>query len=125
MSEIIELSSGDDDDVVEIDAPQEKGLVKRRKKQESPGPSKKKKKNEEKREGRLRICTIAIKDRIDRALAQRLFLISRRDVSKLDDLGCAFAVLGTTGNVYDVLIGKTPHCSCPDFGKGVPLPSPL
>lgn len=29
-----------------------------------------------------------------------------------------FSVLGATGNVYTVEIGRHPHCTCPDHMKG-------
>mmetsp|Transcript_20267 Transcript_20267/g.61541 ORF Transcript_20267/g.61541 Transcript_20267/m.61541 type:complete len:262 (-) Transcript_20267:47-832(-) len=29
-----------------------------------------------------------------------------------------FAVLGSTGNLYDVIISRLPRCSCPDFARG-------
>lgn len=57
--------------------------------------------------------------RIMRALSQRLFLVNREDCS--DDVkGVAqkFAVLGSTGNLYDVVINRLPSCTCPDRAKG-------
>ncbi len=57
--------------------------------------------------------------RIHRAISQRLYLVNQEDVSNEESGLCRkYAVLGSTGNVYDVLIGKLPHCSCPDCGKG-------
>lgn len=29
-----------------------------------------------------------------------------------------FNVLGATGNVYDVVVDRSPRCSCPDAAKG-------
>lgn len=29
-----------------------------------------------------------------------------------------YAILGSTGNVYNITIGTLHHCTCPDFGKG-------
>eukprot|EP01116_Phalansterium_solitarium_P017391 TRINITY_DN4270_c0_g1_i2.p1 TRINITY_DN4270_c0_g1~~TRINITY_DN4270_c0_g1_i2.p1 ORF type:complete len:343 (-),score=103.64 TRINITY_DN4270_c0_g1_i2:261-1289(-) len=53
--------------------------------------------------------------RLQRALQQRLYLISRSDVGPLEK---KFVVLGSIGNVYDVVISHRPTCNCPDFGKG-------
>jgi hypothetical protein len=57
-----------------------------------------------------------VQQRIDRALSQSMYLVTKSDVQ--DDLSCTFVVLGSTGNVYDVTIQRTPHCSCPDHAKG-------
>lgn len=70
-------------------------------------------------------CSVAVKDRIERAQSQRLYLIEQKDMLEegLDMdicpvVGREFAVLGSTGNVYDVRICKSPTCSCPDFQRG-------
>merc|ERR1719319_586063 len=73
---------------------------------------------EEKRDGRIRTLTQAIRDRIARALGQRIFLIGRKDTSAEGSLGQEFTVLGSTGNVYKVKIDKHPNCDCPDHRKG-------
>ena len=74
-------------------------------------------------------------DRVGRALAQRLFLVQRRDISRGpagvggaasteaggtstgpdDKWHAVFAVFGTTGNVYRVHVCANPSCTCPDF----------
>ncbi|CAG8440677.1 14563_t:CDS:2 [Cetraspora pellucida] len=83
---------------------------------ENSRPKKKKKKipnNMEKRQARVRtICSRKIKDRINRATSQRMYLISRKD---LDPTKKEFAILGSTGNVYTVTISHIPNCTCPDF----------
>mmetsp|Transcript_33744 Transcript_33744/g.48974 ORF Transcript_33744/g.48974 Transcript_33744/m.48974 type:complete len:314 (+) Transcript_33744:1-942(+) len=56
-----------------------------------------------------------VRDRIYRALSQRMFLI---DCTVQDDFNRQYKVLGSTGNVYDVHIGKLPTCSCPDSSRG-------
>lgn len=63
--------------------------------------------------------------RMERAMpgagGHRLFLIDRTPRAPLGAPGGAaeeFAVLGATGNVYTVTIGRHPRCSCPDAGKG-------
>lgn len=81
-------------------------------------PKKKAAKVEEKRDGRIRTLTQAIRDRIARALGQRIFLIGRKDTSAEGSLGQEFTVLGSTGNVYKVKIDKHPNCDCPDHMKG-------
>ena len=53
--------------------------------------------------------------------SHRLFLIERKPLRPLEAEGGAaeeFAVLGATGNVYDVTIGRFPRCTCPDYAKG-------
>jgi hypothetical protein len=58
-------------------------------------------------------------ERIYRALSQRLYLIDQEDISSPEgSLSRKFAVLGSTGNVYDVKIGQLPTCTCPDCARG-------
>jgi len=54
-----------------------------------------------------------ILSRLERALQQRLYLI--RHERHGDGLGARFAVLGNTGNVYEVNLGLLPTCTCVDF----------
>ena len=54
-------------------------------------------------------------DRISRALSQRMFLIESKVENELQR---SYKVLGSSGNVYDVIIGKLPSCTCPDFLRG-------
>ena len=42
-------------------------------------------------------------------------LTDRETISETEQ---KFAVLGSTGNLYDVRITHIPTCSCPDFAKG-------
>ena len=82
-------------------------------------PNKKsvKKPPQEKRLKRFRSnCPNAVKQRIARARTQRLFLVKRGEIQ--GDLRCEFVILGSTGNVYTVVIQKLPSCSCPDHAKG-------
>ena len=56
---------------------------------------------------------------IGRALSERLYLIGRRDASAASASGlltlrAEFAVLGSTGNVYNVAICRLPSCTCVD-----------
>ncbi|KAF9258205.1 hypothetical protein L218DRAFT_742380 [Marasmius fiardii PR-910] len=61
-------------------------------------------------------CPISVEERLDRALAQRFFLIHReRDDGTLREV---FTVSGSTGNVYTVTISNLPNCNCPDSLKG-------
>jgi len=53
--------------------------------------------------------------RIERALSQHLYLVHRQ---VQDEHKQRFAVLGSTGHVYDVEIGKQPACTCPDHASG-------
>jgi hypothetical protein len=50
--------------------------------------------------------------RKQRGKSQKIFLINQE--IKNENTG-NFAVAGTTGNVYDVVINEKPSCSCPDF----------
>jgi hypothetical protein len=55
-------------------------------------------------------------DRLERALSQRMFLLDRE--RKMSEDGThekeVFDMAGTTGNVYQITIGKLPQCTCPD-----------
>ena len=61
------------------------------------------------------------KARLSRALSQRLFLLSSPSVVVNDEFGeedsisLSYEVLGTTDNVYNVTLCRTPSCTCPDF----------
>lgn len=76
---------------------------------------KEKKKPQEKRLARKRSCTSGVSQRISRAMSQRLFMVSWEAKSELER---KYAVLGSTGNLYNITIAKKVTCSCPDFGKG-------
>lgn len=60
--------------------------------------------------------SFALEQRIERALGQRLYLLTAERHE--DGVGAGFAVLGSTGNVYQVDLGQRPSCSCPDFMRG-------
>ncbi|KAF6255345.1 hypothetical protein COO60DRAFT_1702876 [Scenedesmus sp. NREL 46B-D3] len=108
-----------------------KPIVIDEKEPKQPKPKKQKKEPEEKRtdeQGRTvryaQAPSQKIYERIQRALpgsAHRMFLINTKTVRPAGaESGRAqqFAVLGATGNVYDVTISRHPHCSCPDHAKG-------
>merc|ERR1719193_193277 len=57
-------------------------------------------------------CPAKILDRIYRAQNQRMFMIS---CEELDDEKRKYAVLGSTGNIYNVTITLKPKCTCPDY----------
>ncbi|KAH7889342.1 hypothetical protein F5I97DRAFT_1843539 [Phlebopus sp. FC_14] len=61
-------------------------------------------------------CPQNIFDRVDRVMSQRFFMLDRRRNGS--ELREEFSVLGSTGNVYTVVIDKTPSCNCPDATKG-------
>jgi hypothetical protein len=98
--------------------------------------------DEEKRALRKGNLTNSIRERIYRANSQRMYLINQMDmtntsstssvngdeeeednkvnITTIDEtkLLCRkFTILGSTGNVYDVLIHRFPSCNCPDFGR--------
>lgn len=60
--------------------------------------------------------TMGIRQRIERARTQRLYLVKQE--SDVPRKRRTFVVLGSTGNVYDITVAQTPHCSCPDHAKG-------
>ncbi len=66
----------------------------------------------EKRAARERGPSGAARARMERALSERLYLLERRASSPLRH---EFAVLGSTGNVYLVVVEKLPSCTCVDF----------
>ncbi|KAF8577250.1 hypothetical protein K439DRAFT_1664311 [Ramaria rubella] len=73
--------------------------------------------NAEKRLARLKpSCPKAIMERVDRVMTQRFFMIERKRIE--GQLREEFKVLGSTGNVYTVIIDKLPSCDCPDATKG-------
>lgn len=73
-----------------------------------------------------------VRDRIKRALNEKLFLIEKNVVEASEEEKALerahkceievpkqmFYVLGSTGNIYDVKIYFKPTCTCPDFAKG-------
>ncbi|KAL0477728.1 RING finger and U-box domain-containing protein [Acrasis kona] len=69
----------------------------------------------EKRKGRTLSMTQNVRDRLERAKGQRMFMVSRQ---MKDPREMTFAILGSVGNIYTVIINKTPHCTCPDNEKG-------
>ncbi|PFH45786.1 hypothetical protein AMATHDRAFT_157849 [Amanita thiersii Skay4041] len=88
----------------------------------SPSKGKKKAKDtdaapEEKRLAQFKPrCPQNIMDRVERVRQQRLFMIDRLRTE--NELSETFSVLGSTGNVYTVVIDKVPRCNCPDALKG-------
>jgi hypothetical protein len=58
-------------------------------------------------------------DRMKRALTQRMYLVHVEDLTCIETGFCKkYAMLGSTGNVYDVEIRQIPTCSCPcDKGR--------
>jgi hypothetical protein len=58
----------------------------------------------------------AVADRLSRAFTHRLYLISR--IPGENALERQYRVLGDSGNVYTVTIGRLPRCDCPDGAKG-------
>ncbi|KAL7539717.1 hypothetical protein ACHAXR_009524 [Thalassiosira sp. AJA248-18] len=65
--------------------------------------------------------TIKIRERIQRAVRQRLFLVETSAPSICHHHGgpsITLTVLGSTGNIYEVTLSKVPRCSCPDAAKG-------
>jgi Ring finger domain/SWIM zinc finger len=82
--------------------------------------AKSKKKEEEKRAALFRSsCPFTLRQRLERALTQRLYLVQHDDIpaakSVTADSAVNFTVLGSTGNVYTVVLSLQPTCNCPDF----------
>ncbi|KAF8236732.1 hypothetical protein L208DRAFT_1390229 [Tricholoma matsutake] len=61
-------------------------------------------------------CPQNILDRVERVMTQRFFMIDRQRTP--GELREEFSVLGSTGNVYTVIIDRRPSCNCPDATKG-------
>ncbi|RPD66345.1 hypothetical protein L226DRAFT_550337 [Lentinus tigrinus ALCF2SS1-7] len=61
-------------------------------------------------------CPKNIIERVERVMAQRFYMIDRKREG--NELREEFSVLGSTGNVYTVVIDKKPSCNCPDALKG-------
>nr|XP_019013598.1 uncharacterized protein I206_01668 [Kwoniella pini CBS 10737]OCF52379.1 hypothetical protein I206_01668 [Kwoniella pini CBS 10737] len=63
-------------------------------------------------------CPAKIFERYKRAISQRLFMIEREHYGEGASQTEQFKVLGSTGNVYTVDIGRSPKCDCPDHRMG-------
>lgn len=48
-----------------------------------------------------------------RGITPKLFLIET--IERVDDLSCSYIIMGSTGNVYNVVITNKPSCTCPDY----------
>lgn len=48
----------------------------------------------------------------------RLFVLGRKRAGTEDDPEERVDIAGTTGNIYEVVIGRVPKCTCPDNVKG-------
>ncbi|KAH9818697.1 hypothetical protein DFH28DRAFT_958887 [Melampsora americana] len=74
-------------------------------------------KSPEKRMSRWRgTCSIKVQERLARVMSQRFFMVDRTRVGT--DLHEEFQVLGSTGNIYTVVVNQMPSCTCPDWLKG-------
>ena len=110
-STVVDLT-GDEDDNPAVLASDSKSGTKRARTSSA-------KKETEKRAARFRSsCPAGVEDRISRAISQRMYLVHQNDMSSPGSLCRKYAVLGSTGNVYDVTIGQKPNCTCPDCAKG-------
>lgn len=52
-------------------------------------------------------------DRKERGKSQNLYLIER--LAETNDLQRSYIIMGSSGNVYTVMIKQAPTCTCPDF----------
>ncbi|CAL3967392.1 unnamed protein product [Diplocarpon coronariae] len=89
----------------------------------SPNSTRKRKveEPEEKRLKRFRVkAPVTYLERLMRVRTQRMFLIDRE--KSLSEAGTSkeekFAIAGSTGNIYQVTIGRVSTCTCPDASKG-------
>ncbi|KAI9697034.1 MAG: hypothetical protein M1836_004995 [Candelina mexicana] len=57
-------------------------------------------------------------EKLERAVTQRMFVIGRTRRGTPEVPEEAIDLAGTTGNIYQVTIGKEPMCTCPDNQKG-------
>ncbi|QMW29680.1 hypothetical protein G4B84_005015 [Aspergillus flavus NRRL3357] len=56
--------------------------------------------------------------RLNRATTQRMFVLGHTVTGADDVPEMSFDIAGTTGNIYKIVIGKEPTCTCPDARKG-------
>ncbi|EAS33146.3 uncharacterized protein CIMG_04170 [Coccidioides immitis RS] len=56
--------------------------------------------------------------KLTRATLQRMFIVKRQREETTRGPEETVHIVGTTGNIYKVVIGKVPACSCPDAMKG-------
>jgi len=56
--------------------------------------------------------------KLERAQTQRMIVIGRTRSGSGSDLQETIDIVGTTGNIYTVTIGRLPSCTCPDHLKG-------
>lgn len=56
--------------------------------------------------------------KLERVQTQRMIVIGRTRSGQGKDLHEDIDVVGTTGNIYTVTIGRLPSCTCPDHAKG-------
>lgn len=63
-------------------------------------------------------CPQQTSQRIERARTQTMYLLTKDEEVDMQALSCKFVVLGSTGNVYDVVIQRKPSCTCPDHRRG-------
>eukprot|EP00510_Aplanochytrium_minuta_P001452 CAMPEP_0184015068 /NCGR_PEP_ID=MMETSP0954-20121128/6083_1 /TAXON_ID=627963 /ORGANISM="Aplanochytrium sp, Strain PBS07" /LENGTH=318 /DNA_ID=CAMNT_0026295767 /DNA_START=51 /DNA_END=1004 /DNA_ORIENTATION=+ len=64
---------------------------------------------------RRRPISLGVKDRIQRAMTQRFYIVDHMFEDK--ERRYVFQVLGSTGNLYKVFICEQPYCTCPDSVK--------
>ncbi|KAK2745923.1 hypothetical protein FQN55_005995 [Onygenales sp. PD_40] len=76
----------------------------------------------EKEEHRLRVFRSKppkmFNQKLERAQTQRLFVVDRTRGGTEEVPEETVQIVGTTGNIYQVVIGKEPSCTCPDALKG-------
>lgn len=56
--------------------------------------------------------------KLERSTSQRMVVICRTRSGSDEDLHEDIDIVGTTGNIYTVTIGRLPTCTCPDSQKG-------
>ncbi|KAF4468106.1 E3 ubiquitin- ligase Zswim2 [Fusarium albosuccineum] len=87
--------------------------------EEQGKPKKKKAEKEEKRVRRFRPHPPqSFHDVYGRALSQRFYVLNRTRGGTDDCPEEDIEMTGSTGNIYNVHIGKRPSCTCPHFEKG-------
>lgn len=78
-----------------------------------PRTSKQPKQQQEKRLAMTKKkCPNVTRDRLERVTTQRFFMVDRERADREGELREEFKVLGSTGNVYTVIIQKVPSCDC-------------
>jgi hypothetical protein len=104
------------DDDSQFDTPKPKIPTKKERKPNKTSKTKKPNATEKRGGARFRsVASAKTSTRLQRAVSQRMYVVDKR---KLSDTSMEYRVLGSTGNLYKIVMGPSPSCNCPDAMKG-------